>query len=127
MASAQKYAFSVTVNTAYLPDQSSPEQQQYAFAYTITITNVGLVAAQLISRHWIITDATGDIKEVKGLGVVGAQPLLEPRQQYEYTSGCVLNTSAGSMHGSYFCVAVDGEKFDVEIPEFILSVPQVLH
>lgn len=127
MASAQKYAFSVTVDTAYLPDQSSPEQQQYVFAYTITITNIGQVAAQLVSRHWIITDAHGDIKEVKGLGIVGAQPLLEPKQQYEYTSGCVLNTTAGSMHGSYFCVAVDGEKFDVEIPEFILSVPQVLH
>ncbi len=127
MASAQKYAFSVTVNTTYLPDQSNPEQQQYAFAYTITITNTGLVAAQLISRHWLITDAHGDIKEVKGLGVVGAQPLLEPKQSFEYTSGCVLATSAGSMHGSYFCVASDGEKFEVDIPEFILSVPQVLH
>ncbi|HQN64712.1 MAG TPA: Co2+/Mg2+ efflux protein ApaG [Methylophilus sp.] len=127
MASSKKYAFSVTVKTEYLSDQSSPEQQQYAFAYTITITNVGLTAAQLISRHWIITNAKGDIKEVKGLGVVGAQPLLEPQQQFEYTSGCVLSTPAGSMHGSYFCVAADGERFEVDIPEFILSVPQVLH
>ncbi len=127
MATAKKYEFSVTVKTEYLSDQSNPAQQQYVFAYTIHITNVGLTAAQLISRHWIITDANGDIKEVKGLGVVGAQPLLEPQQEFEYTSGCVLKTSAGSMHGSYFCVATDGEKFEVEIPEFILSVPQVLH
>lgn len=123
----QKYAFNVSVKTAYLEDQSSAEDNRYAFSYTITITNVGEVAAQLISRHWIITDANGDVNEVKGLGVIGAQPLLQPNEQFEYTSGTLLNTSAGSMQGTYQIVAVDGTQFDAIIEPFTLAAPRVLH
>jgi ApaG protein len=127
VASRQKYAFYVNVRTAFLPDQSNAEDESYAFSYTITITNVGEVAAQLISRHWVITDANGATKEVKGLGVVGAQPLLEPGEQFEYTSGTLLNTTAGSMHGTYHIVAVDGTQFEAHIEPFILAVPRALH
>ena len=127
MATQQKYAFSVSVKTEFLADQSNADEDRYAFAYTIIITNIGAVAAQLISRHWIITDADGDVKEVKGLGVVGAQPLLQPNEQFEYTSGTLLNTSAGSMHGTYQIVAVDGTQFEAIIAPFTLAVPRVLH
>lgn len=127
MAASPQYAFKVTVKTAYLPEQSSEEESRYVFSYTITITNVGEVAAQLISRHWIITDGHGEMSEVKGLGVVGAQPLLAPNEQYEYTSGTVLPTTTGSMHGTYQIVAVDGTQFEAEIPTFTLIVPRVLH
>lgn len=123
----EKYAFSVSVSTAYLADQSQPDLQQFAFSYTVTITNIGEMAAQLISRHWIIADAHGDVREVQGLGVVGAQPLLAPKEQFEYTSGSVIATPVGTMHGSFFCVAVDGKQFTVAIPEFVLSVPRSLH
>ena len=123
----EKYAFSVSVKTAYLADQSQPDLQQYAFAYTVKITNIGEMAAQLISRHWIITDAHGEVREVEGLGVVGAQPLLNPKEHFEYTSGSVITTPVGTMHGSFFCVAVDGKQFNVEIPEFVLSLPRSLH
>ena len=116
-----KYEFKVTVIPQFLPDQSSPEQGLYSFAYTITIANTGEVAAQLISRHWIITNAVGQIEEVKGLGVVGHQPLLKPGESFEYTSGCRLRTATGTMHGSYFCVAEDGERFETEIPAFTLD------
>jgi ApaG protein len=116
-----KYQFRVTVVPQYLPDQSSPEQGLYSFAYTITIANSGEIPAQLISRHWIITNALGQIEEVKGLGVVGHQPLLKPGESFEYTSGCRLRTATGTMHGSYFCVAEDGERFEVEIPAFTLD------
>lgn len=122
-----KYAMSVKVETRYLAEQSEPEQEQYAFAYTITITNSGEVAAQLISRHWIITDSRNQVEEVSGLGVVGHQPLLSAGQGFEYTSGCLLKTPQGSMRGHYFCVAEDGHRFEVEIPEFILSLPRTLH
>jgi ApaG protein len=127
MAEAKKYAFSVSVQTAYLPDQSSPDDGQYAFAYTVTISNIGSVAAQLISRHWIITDANNQVHEVKGLGVVGAQPLLQPNQQFEYTSGSVLATPIGSMRGSYQIVAEDGTLFNALIEPFTLAVPKVLN
>jgi ApaG protein len=100
----------------YLPEQSAPAQGLYSFAYTITIRNTGDVPAQLISRHWIITNELGEIEEVKGLGVIGQQPLLKPGESFEYTSGCRLRTPSGTMQGSYFCVAEDGERFDVEIP-----------
>jgi ApaG protein len=123
----QKYAFSVSVKTEYLPDQSDADEGHYAFAYHITITNTGAVAAQLISRHWIITDDDGDVKEVKGLGVVGAQPLLQPNEQFEYTSGTLLNTPSGSMHGTYQIVAEDGTQFEAVIAPFTLAVPRVLH
>lgn len=116
-----KYEFQVQVLPEYLPDQSVPEQDLYSFAYTITITNSGEVPAQLISRHWIITNALGQTEEVKGLGVVGHQPLLKPGESFEYSSGCRLRTPTGSMQGSYFCVAEDGERFEVDIPAFMLD------
>lgn len=124
--------FTVEVEPRYLPDQSSSEEQMFGFAYTVTVTNSGRVAAQLISRHWIIRDASGHIEEVKGLGVVGHQPLLRPGESFQYTSGCRLRTASGSMRGSYFCVAEDGERFEAEIPEFALdaggaAAPRVLH
>jgi ApaG protein len=118
----------------YLADQSSIEDGVYTFAYTITVTNDGPVAAQLISRHWVINDATGHTQEVKGLGVIGQQPLLAPGQSFRYTSGCRLKAPSGTMHGSYFFVTEHGERFDVSIPMFVLEadtggppVSRVLH
>jgi ApaG protein len=124
-----KYRFRVEVEPQYLPEQSAPEQDLYSFAYTITITNTGEVPAQLISRHWIIADALGHIEEVKGLGVVGQQPLLKPGESFQYTSGCRLRTASGTMQGSYFCVAEDGARFETEIPAFVLDdgASRVLH
>ena len=127
MPTHKRYEFSVTVETAYVPDQSDEAQNRYVFSYTITITNTGSVAAQLISRHWIITDATGEVQEVRGLGVVGAQPLLQPGEHFQYTSGTVLATPVGTMHGSYHITAEDGTQFDAPIPSFTLSMPRVLH
>lgn len=121
------YEFSVSVRTRYIAEQSEPDRSHFVFAYTITIRNTGTVTAQLISRHWIIVDANNRVEEVRGLGVVGHQPLLKPGEQFEYTSGTALNTSQGSMTGNYFCVAEDGERFEVKIPEFILSLPRTLH
>ncbi len=124
-----KYALSVNVVPQFLPDHSAPDQGLYSFAYTITISNTGEVPAQLVSRHWIITHASGQVEEVKGLGVVGQQPLLKPGDSFEYTSGCRLHTPTGTMQGSYFCVAEDGERFEVEIPAFMLDdgTRRVLH
>ena len=124
-----KYKFRVEVEPQYLPEQSAPAEDLFSFAYTITITNTGDIAAQLISRHWIISNAAGEMEEVKGLGVLGQQPLLKPGESFEYTSGCRLRTSSGTMQGSYFCVAEDGTRFDVEIPAFILDdgASRVLH
>ena len=121
--------FSVQVEPRYLADQSSSKDNIYTFSYTITITNVGQVGAQLIARHWLINDASGHAQEVKGLGVVGQQPLLRPGEAFEYTSGCRLRTASGSMQGSYFCVAEDGERFEVDIPPFMLDdgSSRVLH
>jgi len=116
-----KYQFHVEVEPQYLPEQSAPAESLFSFAYTITITNTGEVPAQLIARHWIIANAAGEMEEVKGLGVLGQQPLLRPGEVFEYTSGCRLRTSAGTMRGSYFCVAEDGTRFDVEIPVFALD------
>ena len=121
------YEFSVSVRTRYIAEQSDPDRSHFVFAYTITIRNTGTVPAQLISRHWIIVDANNRVEEVRGLGVVGAQPLLKPGEQFEYTSGTALGTPHGSMTGNYFCVAEDGERFEVKIPEFILSLPRTLH
>lgn len=121
------YEFTVTVKTQYLEEQSDPERANYVFAYAVTIKNTGQVAAQLISRHWVITDANSHTQEVKGLGVVGQQPLLQPGEQFEYTSGTSLLAPQGSMTGEYFCVAEDGERFEVKIPEFVLSLPRTLH
>jgi ApaG protein len=116
-----KYAFLVEVSPQYLADQSAPHDELYVFAYTITITNIGEVSAQLISRTWNVNDANGHTERVKGLGVVGQQPLLKPGQAFEYTSGTRLRTPTGTMHGSFFCVAEDGEKFDTDIPMFVLD------
>lgn len=116
-----KYQFRVEVLPQFLPEQSAPEQGEYVFAYTIAITNTGEVAAQLISRTWNVNDARGHTEKVKGLGVIGQQPLLKPGQSFEYTSGTRLRTPTGTMHGSFFCVAEDGEKFDVDIPLFVLD------
>ncbi|HLU76966.1 MAG TPA: Co2+/Mg2+ efflux protein ApaG [Burkholderiales bacterium] len=122
-----KYAFNIEVETQYLPEQSDESADRYVFAYTITVTNVGEVTAQLISRHWIITDGNHDVQEVRGLGVVGEQPTLEPGQRFQYTSGASLATPVGTMRGSYQMVAADGTRFDAPIPEFTLSIPRVLH
>ncbi|MCM8597014.1 Co2+/Mg2+ efflux protein ApaG [Accumulibacter sp.] len=127
MAESRMYAFSVSALPQYVAEQSDPAKERYVFAYTITIENVGTVAAQLISRHWIITDATGEIQEVRGLGVVGRQPLLQPGEKFVYTSGCQLDTPLGTMRGTYQITAVDGRQFEAEIPEFALAVPHVLH
>lgn len=116
-----KYSLRVEVEPQFLPEQSAPEQRIYSFAYTITVTNSGEVPAQLISRHWLIADADGGTEEVKGLGVVGHQPLLKPGEAFQYTSGCRLRTPSGTMQGTYFCVAEDGTRFDVEIPAFVLD------
>ena len=116
-----KYQFSCAVVPQYMPDQSSPDDAVYGFAYTVTITNTGEVAAQLVSRHWVIVDANGQLEEVKGLGVVGHQPLLKPGESFQYTSGSRLRTPSGTMHGSYFFVAEDGERFEAAIPMFVLE------
>ncbi len=116
-----KYQFQVDVVPRFLMAQSAPEQGLYVFAYTIKITNSGEVAAQLVSRTWNVNDANGHTEKIKGLGVVGQQPVLQPGQAFEYTSGTRLMTPTGTMHGSFFCVAEDGEKFDVDIPMFVLD------
>lgn len=121
------YEMTVTVKSQYLADQSDPERSLYVFAYVVTIRNTGTVAAQLISRHWVIRDANDHVQEVRGLGVVGHQPLLQPGEHFEYTSGTSLATPQGSMRGEYFCVAEDGERFEARIPEFVLSLPRTLH
>ena len=121
------YEFTVSVRTQYLPDQSDPERTNFVFTYSITIKNSGTVAAQLISRHWVITDTNSKVQEVAGLGVVGHQPLLQPGEQFEYNSGTQMDTPQGSMKGEYFCVAEDGTRFEVEVPEFVLSLPRTLH
>ncbi len=127
MSQDKKYAIDVTAQAFYLPDQSDEENDQYVFAYTIRITNAGDVAAKLISRHWIITDADNQVQEVRGIGVVGEQPTLAPGESFEYTSGSSLATIVGTMKGTYQFTAVDGTRFDANIPEFTLSVPRVLH
>ncbi|MBN9411864.1 MAG: Co2+/Mg2+ efflux protein ApaG [Burkholderiales bacterium] len=116
-----RYQLEVAVQPQYLPEQSAPDEGVYSFSYTITITNQGEAAAQLVSRHWVINDAAGHGEEVRGLGVVGQQPLIRPGEAFQYTSGCRLRTASGTMHGSYFFVAENGDRFDVEIPLFVLE------
>lgn len=123
----KKYEITVSARTAFVPDQSDLNSARYVFAYTITITNTGNVPAQLVSRHWIITDSDNQVQEVRGAGVVGEQPLLRPQESYEYTSGAAIATPVGTMRGSYQMIAEDGVKFDAPIPEFMLSMPRVLH
>jgi len=127
MESAKKCDVGVSVETEYIADQSDEAKDRFVFSYTVTIRNNGSIAAQLISRHWIITDARNQVQEVRGLGVIGAQPLLKPGESFTYTSGTALATPVGTMRGSYQMVAEDGNQFDAEIPEFTLSVPRVLH
>ena len=125
------YEFQVSVTSQYVAEQSEPQEDVYAFAYTITVSNTGSMPAQLISRHWIIVDANGHTEEVKGLGVVGHQPLLKPGESFQYSSGSRLRTPTGTMHGSYFCVAEDGARFDTPIDLFVLEADtpnaRVLH
>lgn len=127
MSGVTKYEIAVAARTAFVPDQSDAEHGRYVFAYTITITNTGSVPAQLVSRHWIITDANNQVQEVRGPGVIGEQPYLRPRESFEYTSGTAIATPVGTMRGSYQMVAEDGVQFDAPIPEFTLSMPRVLH
>lgn len=123
----EKYNIDVKALATYLADQSDEDASRYVFAYTITITNKGSVGAQLISRHWVITDADNETQEVRGLGVIGEQPKLKPGESFEYSSGSALGTPVGTMRGTYQMVAEDGTKFDAPIPEFTLSIPRVLH
>ena len=127
MAESKRYEIAVAVTTHYIADQSDPAIDRHVFAYTIEIRNTGNVAAQLISRHWVITDGNGEVQEVRGLGVVGHQPLLAPGQSFEYTSGCQLATPVGTLKGSYQMTAEDGVQFEAPIAEFVLSMPRVLH
>jgi len=127
MATERKYDVAVSSKTQYVADQSDEDNSRFVFAYTITIRNNGSLPAQLVSRHWIITDGRNQVQEVRGLGVVGAQPLIKPGESFEYTSGTAIATPVGTMKGSYQMVAEDGTHFDAPIPEFTLSVPRVLH
>ena len=121
------YAFDIDVDTRYLDEQSEPEQDRYVFAYTIHIRNRGTVPARLLGRHWVITDANGNVREVSGEGVVGEQPWLQPGEDFTYTSGAVLETQLGTMEGRYDMIADDGTRFDAPIPAFTLSIPRTLH
>ena len=127
MANERRYEITVGATVKYLPEQSDEKSGRYVFAYSISIRNTGNATAQLISRHWVITDSQGLVQEVRGLGVVGAQPVLRPGEQHEYTSGTAIATPVGTMRGSYQMVAEDGTRFEAPIPEFTLSVPRVLH
>lgn len=121
------HAIRVLAQSSFLAEQSEPGRNRYVFSYTVSIQNVGTRTAQLLSRHWVITDALGKVQEVRGQGVVGEQPVLEPGQSFEYTSGAVIETPIGSMSGSYQMVGTDGHAFDAEIPPFRLAVPNALH
>lgn len=127
MPDTNKYQIEIHPLPQYIPDQSDPDNGRYVFTYTVTIKNIGEIAAQLVSRHWIITDGNNEIQEVRGLGVVGKQPLLQPGESFEYTSGSVLTTPIGTMKGRYQMVAEDGTHFSAEIPEFVLASPRALH
>ena len=125
--SSDTYSIEVEIETQYIKEQSLPDQDHYVFAYTITIHNNGDVPAQLLRRHWVITDANNKVQEVKGEGVVGEQPHLKPGERYRYTSGTMLETPVGTMRGSYQMIADDGVEFDADIPQFTLSMPRTLH
>ena len=127
MSDTPVYNTTVSVETSYIPEQSDPDNDRFAFAYTITIRNEGTVPAKLLSRHWIITDADGSSHEVRGEGVVGEQPHLQPGEDFEYTSGTLLDTPVGSMRGSYQMLADDGKEFECPIAPFTLSMPNKLH
>ncbi len=122
-----QYSINVKAQPIYIPEQSDPEESRYVFAYTITLRNTGDIAARLLTRHWIITNANGEVQEVRGDGVVGRQPHLKPGDDYRYTSGSIMETPVGSMRGSYQMIADDGTHFDAEIPTFTLAVPGTLN
>ena len=122
-----RHQLQVEVETRYVEEQSEPEAGRYVFAYTITMRNNGRVAAKLLTRHWLITDANGEVQEVRGEGVVGEQPHLKPGQGFRYSSGAILETPVGTMQGSYQMVADDGQQFDAPIAPFRLAIPGVLH
>ena len=127
MSPSERYQIEVTASAEYVAGQSRPEDDHYVFAYHITVRNTGTVAAQLIARHWVITDGNGKVEEVRGEGVVGEQPRIEPGDQFTYTSGAVLETAVGTMEGSYGMVGDDGTRFDAPIAPFTLAVPRTLH
>ncbi len=127
MSSTTPYTIDIQVKTTYIDEQSAPDQDRYVFAYTITIHNAGSVPAKLLTRHWVITDSNGKVQEVRGDGVVGEQPHLQPGESFEYTSGTILETAVGSMQGSYQMIADDGVQFDAPIAPFTLSIPRTLH
>jgi ApaG protein len=127
MENIDQYNIAVDVETSYLEEQSAPDMNRYVFAYTITIRNEGNQPAKLLTRHWIINDANGNVQEVHGEGVVGEQPYLKPGESFQYTSGTVIETPVGSMEGSYQMLSEDGTPFDADIPAFTLSLPNKLH
>ena len=127
MAERKRYEITVAPKVTWLADQSDPDKNHFVFAYTITVTNTGDVTAQLVSRHWIITDAEHRVQEVKGQGVVGKQPVLRPGESFEYTSGASIPTPVGTMRGTYHMLAEDGLAFDAPIAPFTLSIPRTLH
>lgn len=127
MSDSKDQIIKVEVETNYVGSQSSPEDNRYVFAYTITIRNAGRLSAKLLTRHWIITDGNGKVQEVRGEGVVGEQPELAPGESYEYTSGTMIETAVGTMGGSYQMIDERGDLFDARIPEFVLSAPRTLH
>jgi ApaG protein len=126
-STASTQGIQVSVQSRYLPEQSSPAERRYVFAYTVRVENRGMTPAQLRSRHWVITDGNGEVEEVRGPGVVGKQPRLNPGESFEYTSGCVLKTAHGTMRGSYQMYRDDGGSFDAEIAAFSLSLPATLN
>lgn len=117
----------IFVTSRYLNEQSEPDRSNYVFTYSVVIKNTGPVAAQLIARHWVITDANNHVEEIRGLGVVGRQPLIRPGEEFEYTSGTELATPQGSMRGAFLCITENGEQFEIPVPEFTLSLPRTLH
>lgn len=127
MTDRGRYAVDVRVEAVYLPTQSNPTEKRYAFAYTVIIRNTGAVDVTLLSRHWIITDAEGGVREVRGEGVIGQQPRIAPGESFRYTSGTVIETPVGTMHGSYRLRASDGVEFDAEINAFRLADPRTVH
>lgn len=124
---SQEYQFQISVKTQYVEEQSEPENERYVFAYTVTIVNTGELGAKLDSRHWVITDANGEVTEVQGQGVIGEQPYIEPGKSYQYSSGAVINTPIGTMEGDYKMIGQNGTEFDAPIPIFSLAAPGMLH
>ena len=124
---SQEYQFQISVKTQFIEEQSEPENERFVFAYTVTIENTGELGAKLDSRHWVITDANGEVTEVQGQGVIGEQPFIEPGKSYQYSSGAIINTPIGTMEGNYNMIGQNGVQFEAPIPVFSLTAPGVLH